>query len=118
MCALLALPACMSQLVETSPARRSTVPGVEWIDYGKGEFKYALDSWGWVTGLRRRAALRRMKRFCKGRGYRIVKEFMKEEMAVPYASSDVSQDMAKGVTHYKVHPFQHVAFECAAPPKD
>ncbi|MBI5882884.1 MAG: hypothetical protein HZB91_07265 [Elusimicrobia bacterium] len=115
---LLAGCGCMSQLVETAAPRQSSVAGVGWIDFGKGEFKYALDSWGWVTSLRRRAALRRARRFCEGRGYKIVREFEKEEMAVPYASSDLTQDMVKGVSHYKVHPFQHIVFECSSPPHE
>jgi hypothetical protein len=115
-CVLVFLSGCMSQMVETAAPRPSSVVGVGWIDFGKGEFKYALDSWGWVTSLRRRAALRRARKFCEGRGYQIVREFEKEEMAVPYASSDLTQDMVKGVSHYKVHPFQHIVFECSAPP--
>ncbi|MBI5625018.1 MAG: hypothetical protein HY924_14675 [Elusimicrobia bacterium] len=109
---------CMSQLVETHPPRKGTVPGVDWVDFGRGEFKYALDSWGWVTRLRRRAAVRRVRRFCGKQGYRVVREYEKDEMAVPYAGSDVGADLASGSAHYRVHPFQHVVFECSAPPKD
>ncbi|MBI5209912.1 MAG: hypothetical protein HY927_08070 [Elusimicrobia bacterium] len=106
---------CMSQLVEAVPARKSAIAGVGWIDYGRGEIKYAVDSWGWVTSLRRRAALRRIRKFCKGRGYKIAQEFEKREVAVPYSSDDVETNMKKGLAHYSVDLFEHMVFECSPP---
>jgi hypothetical protein len=111
--ALAALGGCATiQVVEKHPPRTGPVPEVGLIDTGSGEVKYSTDGWRWIVGLRRRSALRRIAKICKGLPYKIVDEFTHNDMEVSYSQSELNDNIGHGLEHYNVNPFHHMIFDC------
>ncbi len=108
---------CTAQMVSKVPPRRGPVPEVGWIDHGRGEVRYAVEGWGWVVAQRRKTALRKIRKFCKGMDYKITEEYVKEDVETPFGSDDLAENLGRGTRHYNVHPFNHLFFECAPRPE-
>lgn len=114
---LVFLAGCVAETVERTKPRKGPVPEVGWVETGGGEVRYSTDGWGFVVGLRRHTALRKMRGVCKGLKARVTDEFTHEDVNVPYASDDLAQHIDKGVEHYEVAPYHHIVFECYEPLK-
>ena len=103
---------CMTEMVERRASRKGPVPEVGYIDLGKGEIKYSTESYGWVVALRRRSAMRRIRKACKPLKAAVTDEFEREDAEVTYSGDGIEESMNSGLAHYRVHPFMHLVFEC------
>lgn len=110
---LWSLAGCTAQMVEQRPPRQGPIPEVGLIERGRGEARYSTEGWGWVIALRRRTALAKIRRFCKGMKFEIVEEFTRDDVEVPYTQGELDANLGKGLRHYRVDSFHHVVFECA-----
>jgi hypothetical protein len=119
--AALLLPSGCVETVEKKRPRKGPVPEVGYIETGGGEVRFSAEGWGIVVGLRRRAALRRMRRVCKSKDLtpKIVDEWTHEDADAVYSDSgDEMEDVVKrGSEHYRVAPYHHLQFECHAAEK-
>ena len=110
------LSGCLAETVEKKKPRKGPVPEVGYIDTGGGEVRYSVDGWGFVVGMRRKAALRKMRRVCRNKDLtpKIVDEWTHEDADAIYSDSgdDMDEIMKHGLEHYKVAPYHHIVFEC------
>lgn len=105
--------ACVAETVERKKPRKGPVPEVGFVETGGGEVRYSTEGWGFIVKGRRNSAKRRMKRVCgKKMKPKIVDEYTREDVNVPYAGEDLAANMEKGLDHYSVAPFHHIVFEC------
>lgn len=104
--------ACVAETVERKKPRRSTIPELGFVDPGGGEVRYSSEGWGLVVGTRRMSAKRRMAKTCRPLKPKIVEEFEREDVQVPYAGEDLEQNLEKGLDHYQLAPYHHIVFEC------
>ena len=114
--ASICLSSCVSEMVDKKNPRLGPVPEVGYVDTGGGELRYSVEGWDWVIATRRSAALRRMRRVCKGLQLKVVKEFTRDDADTPYSQDDIHQ-LAKGVEHYNLAPYRHIVFECESKDK-
>lgn len=103
-------------MVKIEEPRRSSIPGVGWIDTGRGEVKYPVEGWSAVIKGRRRSAFKKIAKTCRGMDYKITKEFTSEDSEVPYFQADLKDTVSRGLAHYHVSPFRHIEFECVPKP--
>lgn len=109
---LTALSGCVVEMVKKERPRKGPVPEVGLVETGKGEVRYSAEGWGLVVAIRRRVALRRMRRFCKGFEAKIQDEFTREDVDVPYHGDDLAPNLERGLEHYQLAPYHHILFEC------
>ncbi len=102
----------MAEIVEKKKPRKGPIPEVGYIDTGGGEVKYSIEGWPLWVKARRRTALRRMRRVCGKLKAVITDEFTRQDVEVPYSGEDVKDNLAKGMKHYTVAPFEHIVFDC------
>ncbi|MEK7858337.1 MAG: hypothetical protein AAB320_04265 [Elusimicrobiota bacterium] len=103
---------CVAEIVEKKKPRKGPIPEVGYIDTGGGEVKYSIEGWPLWVKARRRTALRRMRRVCGKLKAVITDEFTRQDVEVPYSGEDVKDNLAKGMKHYTVAPFEHIVFDC------
>lgn len=108
---------CTAQIVEKRPPRKGPVAEVGYVDTGRGEVKYSVEGWGFVVGWRRKTALREARKVCLGFPYKIIDEFTRQDMEVPYAQAPLDATIEKGHKHYRINPFNHILFDCEPPAK-
>jgi hypothetical protein len=113
--ALIFLSGCVAEVVEKKKPRKGPVPEVGVVDPGGGELRYSEDGWGFVVGMRRSTALRRMRRICGKLMPRVVDDFSRQDVEVPYAGEDLQANIERGLDHYNVAPYHHIVFECITP---
>jgi len=112
---LLFFSGCVSETVSRNRPRRGPVAEVGWLEPGGGEVKYSNEGWKlWVKG-RRASALRRMRRICRPLKAKIIDEFTRQDVQVPYSSEDIDVNLDRGLDHYTVAPYEHIVFECYDP---
>jgi hypothetical protein len=102
----------MTEMVKEQVPRRGPVKEVGYIDRGGGEVKYSPEGWSWAVSLRRRSAMRRMRKVCRELRAKITDEFTWEDVEIPYTSGKVDESLEKGMKHYHVDPYIHIVFEC------
>ncbi|MBI3551287.1 MAG: hypothetical protein HY077_02110 [Elusimicrobia bacterium] len=112
--ALVCLSGCVAELVEKEKPRKGPVPEVGYIALGGGEVRYSTDGWGFVVSLRRRTALRKMRKVCRGKGLvaKISDDFTRQDSDAIYSGEELSDNMQKGLEHYSVAMYRHIVFEC------
>jgi hypothetical protein len=106
------LAGCVAETVEKKKPRRGPVPEVGIVDPGGGEVRYSTEGWDLIVSGRRLTAKRKMKRVCKPLKAKIVDEYTREDIQVPYSGDDLAANMEKGLEHYEVSPYHHIVFEC------
>lgn len=110
---LVLLSACVAETVERRRPRKGPIKEVGFVDPGGGNIRYSVEGWGWFVAGRRRDALRRMRKNCgKKLSAQVVDEYMRQDADIPYAGDDVTTNIARGLDHYKLAPFQHMVYEC------
>ncbi|MDD5658203.1 MAG: hypothetical protein PHF00_13210 [Elusimicrobia bacterium] len=109
----LLLSGCLAETVRKNRPRKGPIREVGYVDLGGGEVRYSMEGWSWFVAGRRRDALRRMRRVCRGLHPVITEEIAREDVDVPFAQDDISVTLDRGSEHYAVAPFIHIAFECA-----
>ena len=114
---LVMVSGCVAETVEKKRPRKGPVPEVGYVDTGGGEVRYSEDGWGLVVAGRRREALRKMRRVCRGLNARITDEFTHQDVDVAYSNDDLAPNMEKGLDHYNVSAYHHIVFECQVPEK-
>lgn len=107
-----AFTGCMTTMVKEQRPRKGPVEEVGYIDRGGGEIKYSPEGWGWAVGMRRRSALRRMRKVCRELEAKITDEFTWEDVEIPYTSGKVEDSVGEGIRHYQFDPYIHIVFEC------
>lgn len=111
--ACLLLSSCVAEMIKKDPPRKGPVAAVGYINLGSGEVRYSTDGWGWVVGLRRMEALRRIRDLCgKELRPKISDEFTHDDVEAAYDQDDVSDQLPRGVNHYQVSPYHHILFDC------
>ncbi len=115
--ALVLLTGCVAEVVEKRKPRKGPVPEVGFVDPGGGEVRYSTDGWGFVISMRRATALRRMRHVCGRLPAKIVDEYTKDDIEVPYSGEDLEVNIQRGLEHYNVAPYHHIIFECVPPEK-
>lgn len=103
----------MTEMVDRRASRKGPVPEVGYVELGKGEIKYSTQGWDWAVALRRRSALRRIRKACGELKAAVTDEFTRDDAEVAYSGESIEESMKSGLEHYRVHPFMHLVFECA-----
>lgn len=103
---------CVAETVEKKKPRKGPVPEVGIVDPGGGEIRYSTEGWDMIVSGRRYSAKRKMKRVCRPLKAKIVDEYTREDVQVPYAGADLEENLQKGLEHYEVAPYHHIVFEC------
>jgi hypothetical protein len=112
--AALLLTGCVAEFSQKRAPRRSTVPGVGYIDTGGGDVRYSAEGWGLVLWLRHAAAMRKVRGLCRAKDLkvRIVDEFTHNDTDMIYTGEELDVNIKNGLDQYHVAPFHHIVFEC------
>jgi len=113
---MLPLLGCDASLVSTRRRIRGPVAEVGVIDPGGGHARYAMKGPRWVARKRRKAAFRKMAKYCEGEGLiRIEKEYESEDVMTPFNSTDLDENKLLETGHYRVELYHHMLFHCERP---
>jgi len=100
-------------MVETRRRVRGPVAEVGIIDPGGGHVRYALKGPGWLVRGRRKAAFKKMAKYCEGEDLvRVEREYQSEDAMTPFNSSDLDEQKLMEAGHYRVESYRHVLFRC------
>jgi hypothetical protein len=113
---LLLLSGCVAEMVQKHPPRRSTVPGVGYIELGGGDVRYSVDGWGIVVSMRRHRALSKMRAVCKTKQKdlepKINDEYTHNDVDSIYSADELDVNLQHGLEQYHVAPYHHLVFDC------
>ena len=110
---LILLSACVAETVERRRPRKGPVEAVGFVDMGRGRVRYSIDGWSWFVAGRRRHAFRLMRKNCgKQLEPQIMDEYLRQDADIAYSGEDITTNIYRGLEHFKIAPFQHIAYEC------
>jgi hypothetical protein len=111
---LAGLSGCVAETVQKRKPRKGPIAAVGYIDTGGGEVRYSTDGWRIAVYLRRRSALHKMRRVCRGKDLeaKIVDEWTHEDADPIYAGEDLDENMERGLEHFKVASYHHISYDC------